>query len=994
MIRQRNCFLLLVTMFLANMLGAFAQSPQGIELSKNWQLASMEKAGDSGAEISQVTYSSIGWYPIHSMPGTVLSILQEDGVYPNLYYGMNLLTEVPQDLWKKQWWYRTTFEVPQGATTYWLDFPGINYRAEIWLNGEKIASDKQVVGMYVHHRFNVTKSIRPGHLNALAVKVTPERLIQDVDGVELADSWQDWINWKYLGYHGPVDPLKMDKSGLVVRYVAPDGHNSPDGIKAKVTVTAATPTSESLEALVTSNDKPVAEGKVLFWHDEEFLGESPLDSNGKSTLETRRPFGGISFVPDRNAGIWKPVYLYTTGTVKLGDALVDTELPLPSTDTARLTIYANLSNGSVADVDGILEATITRRGKPSISIRKPLSVKSGETREVRFTNSEFPQLVVHHPDLWWPYTMGKPALYNLHLRFISAGKVSDTEDIRFGIRQVTKLRDGDTEPDGLGKGGNFYLQVNGRDFLVRGADYTPDLLYQYSPGREEMAIRYTKDMGLNMLRWESKISSKHMIDLADQEGIPVMLGWMCCNQWEKWDQWSTEDQKVAQESLRSQALMLRSHAAVFIWANGSDGLPPKAVRDNYHNILEDLHWQNTVVDSAASHGPNEPWDGIRMRGPYAWRAPSYWFTDGSVGAQGSCAEEGDNENIPPYESLLKFIPKEHLWPIDEYWYMHAGAIYANSLLLNTREALDRRYGPSSSVQAFAEKAQLGLYEETRAQFEGFAANGWQNHKMTLYWMLNSAWPTFYGHLFDYYGKPGGAYFGAKAGLRPVSVVFDYFANGDHRSASIRVVNQTLQDRDNLKVRVRIYDLHGTVRYDRSVSDVRVAAQDVNKAMNLPLLPELSSVYFVRCELFEQSGKRIVNNVYWQSSKPDDPGNRSDDRMFWLSEKSWADMTALNDMAMVPLQIAARVEKESNTKQILVSLHNPTNRIAFFERIEMTDGKDGAEVLPIMYSDNYVTVFPGETERVTIHYPGATWQSGKLWLRVTGHNTSAETAPIQ
>ena len=166
--------------------------------------------------------------------------------------------------------------------------------------------------------------------------------------------------------------------------------------------------------------------------------------------------------------------------------------------------------------------------------------------------------------------------------------------------------------------------------------------------------------------------------------------------------------------------------------------------------------------------------------------------------------------------------------------------------------------------------------------------------MTLYWMLNSAWPTFYGHLFDYFGKPGGAYYGAKAGLRPVSVVFDYFANGDHRSAKIRVVNQTLQDRENLKVRVRIYDLHGTVRYDQSVSDVRVPAQNVTEAMSLPLLQELTPVYFVRCELFERSGRRIVNNVYWQSSKLDDPGSISDDRMFWLSEESWADFTPLND----------------------------------------------------------------------------------------------------
>jgi exo-1,4-beta-D-glucosaminidase len=118
--------------------------------------------------------------------------------------GMNLLTTVPQDLYKDDWWYRTTFQVPGGQHTFWLEFPGINYRAEIWLNGHFIADDKQVVGMYNAHEFNISDLVLPGEPNALAVKVAPERAIQNVSGVELADSWFDWINWKYPGGHGAV----------------------------------------------------------------------------------------------------------------------------------------------------------------------------------------------------------------------------------------------------------------------------------------------------------------------------------------------------------------------------------------------------------------------------------------------------------------------------------------------------------------------------------------------------------------------------------------------------------------------------------------------------------------------------------------------------------------------------------------------------------------------------------------------------------------------
>ena len=134
---------------------------------------------------------------------TVLEALQDDGTYPNLYYGKNLLDEVPQDLYKQDWWYRTTFKAPAGHTTYLLELPGINYRAEVWLNGHLVADNRQIVGMYTAHELDVARWIKPGETNTLAIKVTPERAIQDVNGVELADSWWDWINWNYLGYQGP-----------------------------------------------------------------------------------------------------------------------------------------------------------------------------------------------------------------------------------------------------------------------------------------------------------------------------------------------------------------------------------------------------------------------------------------------------------------------------------------------------------------------------------------------------------------------------------------------------------------------------------------------------------------------------------------------------------------------------------------------------------------------------------------------------------------------
>jgi exo-1,4-beta-D-glucosaminidase len=884
--------------------------PEKLELAENWRLSPAGGLQQDGAALSRLGYDDAAWYQIRQMPATVLEILRENDVYPDLYIGKNLRGEVPQDLYKQDWWYRTSFIAPGHRATYLLDFPGINYRGEIWLNGHLIADSAQIVGMYAAHELNVTQWIRPGQSNTLAVKVTPERVLQDVDGVELADSWNDWINWDYLGRPPP--------------------------------------------------------------------GNDPHER-------------GTSFVSDRNAGIWKPVYLRAIGAVGLGPALVNSELPLPRTDIARLTIRADVHNYSMQRTRGVLRATITRPGKGDIEVQKPVTMSPGEDKQMTFTPDEFAQLEFNKPDLWWPYTMGQPNLYNLRLEFRQNNRLSDADELRFGIRTVTQARDEVFS----GNGGDFYLRVNGKNFLVRGAAYTPDLLFKYDPDRETAVLRYTKDLGLNMLRLEGKIASEHLVEMADEMGVPLMAGWMCCNQWEKWDQWGAEDYRVALDSQRSQVQMLHNHASAFVWANGSDGLPPPAILAKYHEVLRDLHWQSAIVDTASSlarDGDGAPdWDGIDMAGPYTWRPPTYWFSGRYGATWGATAEQGDNEHIPPFASLKKFIPPDKLWPINDAWYFHAGAQQNNAALTNIQRAVDLRYGPSSNAEMFANKAQLAHYEATRAQFEAFAANGWDSHKMTIYWMLNSHWPSFFGNLFDYYLRPGGAYYGAKKALRPLSVVFDSYATGDHSSAKITIINQTQTAQRDLRVRVRIYDLRGNVRADQSADNVFVSSGGALQVMTLPPGPADSSVFFVRCELIDPSGKPIVDNVYWQSQWPDDVGSPENDEAFASQQASWADMTALNYMSPVPLDITARRGSTDGQNTVVTRLHNSTSHIAFFDRAEILSTRDGDEILPIEYEDNYVTVFPGETVEIR----GVIPPNGPAanWVRVAGYNTSPITVPV-
>ncbi len=182
---------------------------------------------------------------------------------------------------------------------------------------------------------------------------------------------------------------------------------------------------------------------------------------------------------------------------------------------------------------GLLRATITRDGKAPIHVYEPVTLMPGEEREITLSPEKFAALTVEHPDLWWPYTMGRPDLYDLKLEFVQNGQATEVAtQKKFGIRTITQGRDSDDSFAELGTGGNFYLQVNGKNFLVRGATYTPDLLYKYDPERDAAILGYVKDLGLNMLRLESKkISSQRFVEQADELGIPLMYGWMCCNQW-------------------------------------------------------------------------------------------------------------------------------------------------------------------------------------------------------------------------------------------------------------------------------------------------------------------------------------------------------------------------------------------------------------------------------------------------------------------------------
>jgi exo-1,4-beta-D-glucosaminidase len=311
--------------------------------------------------------------------------------------------------------------------------------------------------------------------------------------------------------------------------------------------------------------------------------------------------------------------------------------------------------------------------------------------------------------------------------------------------------------------------------------------------------------------------------------------------------------------------------------------------------------------------------------------------------------------------------------------------------------IDKRYGPSTSAEEFSRKAQLAHYEDVRAQYETYASH-WTDRKMMIHWMMNNPWPSFFGHLFDDYFKQDGGFFGAKKGLRPLNVVWDYYATGDRSQAKLYVVNQTSEARNNLKVALEFFNLDGSRHYFTQIGGFSIAPNSSHEAMTVPRVPNLAPTHLVRAALMTATGEVLAENVYWESTTDDDLGDAKNDEQFKTNLAKWADMSALNTMPRSDLDVSAQVSDSNGQKQVTITLANPANRVAFFVRAEVTRGADGNEILPITYNDNYITVFPHETRTIVARFDDT--RSGPAparlppALRVEGYNVVKRVIPLK
>jgi exo-1,4-beta-D-glucosaminidase len=668
---------------------------------------------------------------------------------------------------------------------------------------------------------------------------------------------------------------------------------------------------------------------------------------------------------DKDMGLWRPVRLIATGPVAVRYPQVITRLNLPSTDQASLTVTAELQNASAKAVAGTLKGTIGE-----LEFSQPVELAAHESRVVTFAPDKFAQLKIANPKLWWPAQVGEQNLYPLHIAFEADGQVSDAADIRFGIREVTSRID---------EKKHIVFSINGQNILIRSAGYTFDMLLRTSPERELAELKYVRDMNLNSVRLEGKIEDEHFLNLTDEMGILVFAGWCCCDHWEQWKHWTPENHVVAVESLKDQVRHMRWHASLANWMNGSDGPPPPAVEKAYLQVLKDYNWPNPVESSATQKPTTVTGEsGVKMLGPYEYVAPSYWLLDKKLGgAHGFATEVGPGPAVPPIESLRRMLPKEHLWPIDEYWNYHCGGGAFKDMHVFT-DALNARYGQAKGVEDYAQKAQVQAYEGHRAMFEAFGRNKYTSTGV-VQWMLNNAWPSNIWHLYDWYLRPGGSYFGAKKANEPLHVQYSY------DDQSVVVVNSFYRAFPGLKVAAKIYNLDLTEKFSKEET-LDAGPDSSGRVFTLPKPEGLSGTYFVRLTLTDAAGKVVSSNFYWLSLKPEE---LDWDKSTWYHTptKSYADMTALETLPKVDLVYAAQSELGGTEGKTRVTIENPSKTLAFFVRLKVNKSSDGEEILPVVWEDNYFSLLPGEKREITAAYRASDLGDAKPVVEVGGWNVN-------
>jgi hypothetical protein len=345
---------------------------------------------------------------------------------------------------------------------------------------------------------------------------------------------------------------------------------------------------------------------------------------------------------------------------------------------------------------------------------------------------------------------------------------------------------------------------------------------------------------------------------------------------------------------------------------------------------------------------------LQPSGPYSYQDPAAYSS-----IDPGFAVEVGTPSLPTLEWFGRWLPEQDRWPIDDAWAYHNWHPHDEF-----NQHMQAQFGAAGSLKQYVQQAQMMNYVDYRAIFEGFNAHLWAPNTGRLLWMTQPSWPSMlWGILSSDYDTQA-SYYATKKACEPLHVQLDV------ASGEVQVVDTTREALHAVKVEADVYALNGQRLLHRErVLDA--AADDVTPVLPLELAPlEGDGTVLVHLAMRSRAGELLSENLYWRAAS--DAGYRK-----------------LNEMAAAQVEVSAR---GVDGRRIEVRLKNAGTVAALNVKL-VTEQKDGgAEVLPAFYSDNYVSLLPGQERVVTVDLPRVEAKT-PLEMKVYGWNVGESVVAV-
>ncbi len=669
-------------------------------------------------------------------------------------------------------------------------------------------------------------------------------------------------------------------------------------------------------------------------------GETAID--GPTFLSTIG-WDWLPAVRDRDTGIWLPVTMDATGPVVVKDPFVTADLSA-SHDSADLQVSATIENESPKPVSGMLTGIIQLENSKEheITFHQSLTIAANGTQAVALDSKATPELHLSDPKLWWPNGYGPQNLYMLTLRFDVGKKSSDSATRQFGIRKI-EYQVADSE--------NLTLSVNGVRVMARGGNWGLDEgLKRITRERLDAQFHMHALANLNIIRnWVGQSTSPDFYDMADKYGILL---------WDEFFQPNPNDGPDPTDiptylaNVTDKVVRYRNHPAIAVWCARNEGYPPKELDDTLKTLMSRLDPMRLYQSNSADGR------GVSSHGPYYWRSPRFFYAFNE-----SFKTETGSVSIPTIESIQGMMPQKDWETINDDWAQHdmaAGAQRGNEFPTSLAE----RYGHIRNLADFVQKGQLATYEAFRAMYEGRNAEMFKTTTGVITWMSHPAQPSFVWQLYHYDLEPNSALYAAKKASETVHVQF----NEENRG--IEVVNNRPDALNALNVKVLIYRFDGTLDSQKSYPVAQVPGGSTIKAAQIVVSARISPLYFIKLDLTDASGNLLSTNFYWQHVAQDQ-------------------FDGLTNLPTVALDAEASARTEGDNTVLTVTLHNNTIHVALLSHLQLHQKKSGHRVLPVFYSDNYISLVPGEAATVSIEAATKDLQGDMPLIELDGYNVDVK-----